>query len=422
MAVAQVVEVVMPRLSDSMEEGTIVRWLVAAGAEVAVGDVVAEIETDKATMEYEAEDAGVLEPLTAEGDSVAVGAPIARLHPAGTAGEDFAATAPPPDAEHTAPPTPADAVAGATAPSNGNAPSPDRPDGRVAATPVARRLAAELGVDLVAVAPTGRRGQVMKADVLAAAEGAPPAAEKPDPAATPEGGRGPADGVRGAVEVDTLSRLQRAVATRMAQSRATVPDFDVEMDIDMAACVALREQLREHAERPPSINDFIIKACAIALREHPRMNASFREATFERFARVNIGIAVTTDDGLVVPVITDVDQKSVGTIAAEARALAGRVRDKSITPPELAGATFTVSNLGMFGVTRFTAVIDAPQAAILAVGAVEERAVVRDGAVVAAPVMTATLACDHRIVYGADAAKFLAHVRELLQAPMRILL
>jgi len=224
------------------------------------------------------------------------------------------------------------------------------------------------------------------------------------------------------VEVESPSRLQRTVATRMAQSRATVPDFDVEMDVDMTACMALRRQLRDHAERVPSINDFIIKACAIALREQPRMNGAFRDATFERYERVNVGMAVATDDGLVVPVITDVDRKSVGTIASEARTLAAKVRDQTITPPELSGATFTVSNLGMFGVTRFTAVIDTPQAAILAVGTVEERAIVRDGAVVAAPVMTATLACDHRIVYGADAARFLARVRELLQSPLRILL
>jgi len=347
-----------------MEEGTIVRWLKHTGETVALGEVLAEIETDKATMEYEAESDGVLEIVADEGATVAVGELIARL--------------------------------GA---------------GRVRATPVARRLARELGADLASIVPTGRRGQVMKHDVLAALNGAGEAA----PAAAVEAA--PAPDPAPARDAAALTATQRTIAARMAKSRAGVPDFDVEVEIDMTACLELRKQ----ADSPPSINDFIVKACALALREHPRVNGTFSDG-FVTHDHVNIGIAVATDDALLVPVIRDADTRAIHDIAQQSRDLAQRARERKITPADLEGATFTVSNLGMFGVTRFTAVIDAPQAAILAVGAVEERPAAKQGQVVVAPRMTATLACDHRIVYGADAARFLAHVRDLLQTPMRMLL
>jgi len=347
------VTVTMPRLSDSMQEGTIVRWLKRSGETVAPGDVLAEIETDKATMEYEAESDGVLEIVAAEGATVAVGELIARL--------------------------------GA---------------GRVRATPVARRLARELGTDLASITPTGRRGQVMKHDVLAAVNGAPTPPPRDAAAATP------------------LTATQRTIAIRMAKSRASVPDFDLEVEIDMTACLALRKQV----EAPPSINDFVIKACAVALREHPRVNGAFAADGFAIHDEVNVGIAVATDDALLVPVIRDADKRTIRDIAAASRELAKRARERRIEPRDLEHATFTVSNLGMFGVTRFTAVIDEPQAAILAVGAVQDRVIARDGRPTVAPMLTATLAADHRIVYGADAARFLGHVRDLLQNPVRMLL
>jgi pyruvate dehydrogenase E2 component (dihydrolipoamide acetyltransferase) len=348
------VTVTMPRLSDSMQEGTIVRWLKRSGESVAPGDVLAEIETDKATMEYEAESDGVLEIVAAEGATVAVGELIARL--------------------------------GA--------------GGRVRATPVARRLARELGADLASITPTGRRGQVMKHDVLAAVNGAATAPPRDAVPATP------------------LTATQRTIAARMAASRARVPDFDVEVEIDMTACLALRTQV----DAPPSINDFIVKACALALREHPRVNGAFGDDGFAMHDEINVGIAVATDDALLVPVIRDADRRAIRDIAAASRELAKRARERRIEPRDLEHATFTVSNLGMFGVTRFTAVIDEPQAAILAVGAVQDRVVARDGRPAVAPMLTATLAADHRIVYGADAARFLAHVKDLLQNPMRMLL
>ncbi len=376
MSVAQITDVRMPRLSDSMEEGTIVRWLKQAGDRVAAGDAIVEIETDKATMEYEAEAGGTLEILAAEGATVVLGAAIARLLP------------------------------------EGNARTEERP-ARVPATPVARRMASELGIDLAAVTATGRRGQIMKADIEAftAADGHGNGAA-PEPQPEPE----PVDGVR-----EELTRTQRTIARRMAQSRALVPDFELVVDIDMGACLVLRAQLAEHHSPAPSVNDMVIKACGLALRAHPRVNGSYRDEAFVLHDRVNVGFAVAAPDSLLVPVVTDADRRPLTEIARVTRELAAGAREGRLAPPEASGATFTVSNLGMFGVDRFTAIINAPQAAILAVGAAAERAVVRDGLVTAAMVMTATLAADHRIVYGADAARFLTDVRDRLQAPIGLL-
>jgi pyruvate dehydrogenase E2 component (dihydrolipoamide acetyltransferase) len=230
--------------------------------------------------------------------------------------------------------------------------------------------------------------------------------------------------VKGTVAVTQLTRLQQTVARRMAASRATVPDFELRNEYDMSAVVALRDQLRDATEQPPSYNDFIVKAAALALREFPRINGSYRDGVFESYDRVNIGIAVAADDTLVVPTIFDADMKSVGAIGATARALAAKVRDGSITPAELGGSTFSVSNLGMYGVDSFSAVIDAPQAAILAVGALKPRpTVAEDGVtVVARPTIQVSLACDHRIVYGADGARFLQRLGELLATPPALLL
>ena len=376
MSVAQVTDVRMPRLSDSMEEGTIVRWLKQAGDRVAAGDAIVEIETDKATMEYEAEAGGTLEILAAEGATVVLGAAIARLLP------------------------------------EGSAPAEERP-ARVLATPVARRMASELGIDLDAVTATGRRGQIMKADIEAftVADGhGNGTAREPQPEPEP---------VHGARE--ELTRTQRTIARRMAQSRALVPDFELVVDIDMGACLTLRAQLAEHHSPAPSVNDMVIKACGLALRAHPRVNGSYREEGFVLHDRVNVGFAVAAPDSLLVPVVTDADRRPLTEIARVTRELAAGAREGRLAPAEASGATFTVSNLGMFGVDRFTAIINAPQAAILAVGAAAERAVVRDGLVTAAVVMTATLAADHRILYGADAARFLTDVRDRLQAPIGLL-
>jgi pyruvate dehydrogenase E2 component (dihydrolipoamide acetyltransferase) len=421
-------EVTMPRLSDSMEEGTILKWLVADGDEVARGDEIAEIETDKATMTYEADAAGALHLIAAEGDTLPVGAPIARIGapgeappqraPADGASADGAA----PASSAPAAPSPAPATATARAGGGGTAVADAPPAGngsaspaRVKASPLARRVARDLGIDLDALEGSGPGGRIVRADVERA-HAQPAAAPQPEPAAeaAPAG--------RGEVTVEELSRTQQVIARRMAESRATVPEFTLSTLVDMDACVRLRGELKEAALDPtPSYNDLVIKACALALREHPRANGSYKDGRFELYGRVNVGMAVAAQDALVVPTVFDADRRSLGDIARTTRGLAARVREGVITPPELSGGTFSVSNLGMFGVTDFQAVINAPQAAILAVGALREEPVVRDGRVVAGHVMGITLSCDHRILYGADAAQFLARVRELLERPLALL-
>lgn len=411
MSVVEAIEIRMPRLSDSMEEGTIVRWLKASGETVEAGDAVVEIETDKATMEYEVEAGGVLELLAEEGATVPLGTPIARLLPEG---------------ETPKPSPPENSVREVDEPVEPSERSEGEPrtrasraigGQRILATPVARRIASELGIELSEVTASGRRGQIVKADVEAIAELGHEGngAEQPSATAPSPGPPGPPDGTR-----QELTRVQRTIARRMEQSRAVVPDFTLEVEIDMGACLVLRAQLAEHAEPAPSINDMIVKASALALREHPRANGAYREDGFDLFTRVNVGIAVATEDALLVPVVADADQKSLTEIARASRSLASRARDGEITPAELLGATFTVSNLGMFGIDRFTAIINAPQAAILAVGAVQDRPVVTDGQLEAAKMMTATLASDHRILYGADAAIFLTELRDRLQAPISL--
>jgi pyruvate dehydrogenase E2 component (dihydrolipoamide acetyltransferase) len=449
-----VADVVMPRLSDSMEEGTILRWLKADGDDVRRGEELVEIETDKATMTYEADQDGVLEIIAAEGATLAIGEVIASIgEGSGPNGGDPAAAAaapqaPEPEIEVEEPEMPIAGSAGehgaATAttqdapiPVVPTAPSPSAPSAaperseRLKASPVARRIAREHGVDLAALNGSGPGGRIVKADVQAAATpGAAPAAASLEPAgapAEPPPAAAPADvaTAKGEVCVQELTRTQQVIARRMAEAKATVPEFTLQAEIDMDAAVHARAELKTMAGQDavvPSYNDMIVKASALALREFPRANGAYRDGHFELFSRVNVGVAVAGEGSLVVPVVFDADAKALGEIARETRALAARVRDGSITPPELSGGTFTVSNLGMYGISNFTAVINPPQAAILAVGALVERPVVRDGAVVAGHVMPVTLACDHRILYGADAAEFLGRVRALLERPAALAL
>jgi pyruvate dehydrogenase E2 component (dihydrolipoamide acetyltransferase) len=414
------IEVTMPRLSDSMEEGTILKWLVADGAAVKRGDELAEIETDKAAMTYEADADGTLHRVAAEGDALPVGAVIARLLADGetaptNGAAPAAATAAP--AAATAPPATADAALSA-------APSPSQPavaDGaapgvRVKASPLARRIARELGVDVQALAGTGTGagGRIVRADVeRAAAAGQPDAA----PGAAPAPG-----GTKGEAEVVQLNSVQKTIARRMAEAKATIPDFQVRTEVDVTELLKLRAAIKAQTERAPSVNDFVVKACGLALREFPRANGAYKDGAFELYARVNVGVAVAAEGSLIVPTIFDADAKPVTQISAESRALAGKVREGTITPPELAGGTFTVSNLGMFGVTSFTAVINPGQAAILAVGAAVARlALDVAGAPAQRQLMDLSLSCDHRILYGADAAQFLARIRTLLETPLALL-
>jgi pyruvate dehydrogenase E2 component (dihydrolipoamide acetyltransferase) len=482
-------DVTMPRLSDSMEEGTVLKWLVEEGGEVKRGEPLVEIETDKANMTYEADTDGTLIEIVAqEGDTLAIGEPIARIGDPSEAGEKSerpateeggaaeedgaadggaadggaadgdAAEADADDAgeqeaegdeaggeeaeadeaggeEAEREPAGAQAKGKARAAARGGTAvkerAPSGNGGRVKASPVARRMARELGVELARLEGSGPGGRIVKADVQAAAEsGAPapddgaaeaereaaPAAERPEPQ------RGEA-GAKGEAEVQELTRLQQTVSRRMAESKATAPDFSISLTVDMTLAVELRARLKEVSDPAPSFNDMVVKAAATALREHPRVNGAYRDGKWELYDRVNIGVAVAAQDALVVPTVFDADRKSLGQIARDARAVAEKVRDRSITPPELSGATFTVSNLGMFGIEQFVAIINPPQAAILTVGALAKRPAVDDtGRIVARDQMSLSLVCDHRILYGADGAQFLARVKELLEQPLALAL
>ncbi|MGA8805006.1 MAG: dihydrolipoamide acetyltransferase family protein [Solirubrobacterales bacterium] len=455
------VDIVMPRLSDSMEEGTVLRWLKGVGDEVAVGEELVEIETDKANMVYESDTAGALvEILAQEGDTLPVGDPIARVGDAsevvegsrggtgaaarghapsteeqGANGSDGAtspvtAPGPAPAATPSAPASPAPSTA---APAASPSPAAVGGDGRVKASPIAKRIARDRGLDLHGLSGSGPGGRIVKADVeraLAAGVAAPAQAPTAPAAPTPAG---PTPGVsekpetaKGQVEVVELTKLQQTVARRMAESKATAPHFYLQAEFDLTAAVEGRKRLKAMAkegEAVPTFNDMVVKACALALREFPRANGAYRDGRIELYSRINVGVAVAAQDALVVPTVFDADRKGLRQISAETRALASRVRDGSITPPELSGGTFTVSNLGMYGISNFSAVINTPQAGILAVGELKAKPVVTDsGEIEGRQLMGVTLACDHRILYGADGAQFLARVRELLEEPLGLAL
>src|SRR6516165_439007 len=440
-------DIVMPRLSDTMEEGTILRWLKRDGEQVRRGEELVEIETDKATMAYESDQEGILQTVAGEGDTLAVGQLIARV------GEGVAAPGASVDAgerDGSAAPSGARTLSGggaAVGPAAGSpaavrasAATPAGEAERVKASPLARRMARERGVDLHALRGSGPGGRIVKADVQAARSRPAPVPET-QPAAAAEAGtrvaRGPnalesqLAGAKGETTEVELSRTQQTIARRMAESKATIPHFALEAEVDMDECVALREELKRVAgegEVIPTYNDMVVKASALALRTHPRANSSYRDGRVQLHSRINVGVAVATEaEGpqggtLIVPTVFDAERKALGEIARETRVLAARVRDGSITPPELSGGTFTVSNLGMFGVKRFTAIINPPQAAILSVGMVRQMPVARDRGILLRHTMSLTLACDHRILYGADAARFLAHTRELLERPAALTL
>jgi len=300
-------------------------------------------------------------------------------------------------------------------------------------------MARERGVDLGTLRGSGPGGRILKADVLSAPAAQPAAVDERLFAAgagvAAPGGAAPAaeaqpasslpDPMRAKGETSTveLNRTQQTIARRMAESKATIPDFTLQCDVDMEECVALRSELKRiSSSEAPTYNDMVVKASALALREHPRANSSYRDGALQLYSRINIGVAVAVEEALVVPTVFDADTKALGEIARETRALAASVRDGTITPPQLGGGTFTVSNLGMYGITSFTAIINPPQAAILSVGAVEARVVAREGEPTVLETMTLNLICDHRVLYGADAAQLLARIRELLQAPAALTL
>jgi pyruvate dehydrogenase E2 component (dihydrolipoamide acetyltransferase) len=405
-------EITMPSLSDSMESGTILAWLKHDGDAVAVGDELVEIETDKATMTYESEVEGRLQIVVPEGRTVAVGELIARAGASGESAEaEPAPTAavPEPADPDPADPDPADPEPAAT--SDGQS-RPSAGNGGVPATPLARRIAAEHGVDLRALRGTGPRGRITRADVLHATGLAP--APQPRGSSSPPGDD----------QLVQPTRLQGVIARRMLEARSAIPEFEVQTEVVLDEALAARARLKQllAGELVPSINDLIIKAAALALRRHPRINASYENERFRLHRRVNVGFAVASEEALIVPVIFDADTKSLGQIAAETRELAELVRAASVRPSQLDGGTFTVSNLGMFGMTAIRPVINPPQAAILGVGAARPQLARVDGEIVERQVLTLTVSADHRILYGADAARFLSTIGDLLESPLSLAL
>ena len=409
-------EVIMPQMGFDMKEGTLVRWIKREGDEVASGDIIAEIETDKAVVEIEAFDSGVLrQTLISEGTTVPVGEIIAVI-----AGADEKLEKRP--ALKTAP-----AKAPAASPPPAPAPSAPAPTpaarGEVKASPLAKREAQKLGIDIAAVPGTGPNGRVTKKDVTEFAAGAAKASEAapaPPAPAAPVVSAPIAGPKRG--EVVALSKMRDAIARSMSFSKQTIPHVYLTAAVDMTDAARLRTQLNAALpDEKISFNDMALKACAMALLKHPLMNASYTDAGIDVKQRVNIGMAIALETGLVAPAILDADTLTLRAIAQATKALVARARAGKLSAEEYTGATFNVTNLGMYGVEEFTAIITPPQAAALAVGSVTPSPVVRDGQVQVADLMRITLSLDHRVADGAQGAEFLAEVRRLLEIPAALI-
>jgi len=459
------IAVEMPKMSDTMEEGVLVAWLAEEGASVSAGDVIAQVETDKATMDLEVYDDGVLlKRVVGEGDSVPIGALIAVLGKEGESPDDVlskysgdGASGSADDAEvkPAAPATQENEPAPATAEGKaGTADAIDTPApsvqpvggdgatqeatpsasgveaGRVKASPLARRMAEEAGLDLGQIQGSGPDGRVVKRDVEGAMESgapAPAAAPTPVPSPSQKASQPAASPVETGGQDVRITQMRKTIAKRLAQSKFTAPHFYLTVDVDMRAAIAFRSDINALTETQGlakvSYNDLITKACAAALRRHPMVNASYLEDenVIRKHDAAHVAIAVAMDEGLITPVIRDADRKGLAQIAAETRELAGRARDGKLDPSEYAGSTFTTSNLGMFGIAEFTAIINPPNACILAIGAIRDVPVVDGDAVVPGKQMTLTLSCDHRVVDGATGAQFLGDVQAMLENPSLML-
>jgi len=448
----------MPKLSDTMEEGVLSAWLVDEGEAVSAGDVLAQVETDKATMDLEAFDEGVLlKKVIEEGDAVPIGQLIAVI---GEEGEDISdllgdadggdaaapeteGDTPEPDDEEAAEPTsesapeaePVEQPAG-DGQLRERTPEPvpagtDEEGRRIKASPLARRIAQEHEVDLATVDGSGPEGRIVRRDVEARIE---EREEGPEPAAEPareptaEAPTYELPDEEAPYETEDISQMRKTISRRLAESKYSSPHFYLTVDIDVEKAVALRTELNELAEEQDrakiSFNDLITKASALALRDHPYVNASYLpdEGEIRKYNRIHIGVAVAIDEGLITPVLRDADRKGLTTLARETRELAERARNRDLEPEEFEGATFTTSNLGMFGIEEFTAIINPPNSAILAIGEIRDTPVVEDGEVVPGKRMKVTLSCDHRVVDGAVGARFLDSVRTYLEEPMNLLL
>ena len=445
--------ILMPALSPTMTEGTLARWLKKEGEAIKAGDVIAEIETDKATMEVEAVDEGVLgRILVADGTAgVKVNEPIGVLVEAGEAvpaAGPAAAPAPAPKpaagpapaaAPTAAPPPAAPAAAAAPAPSASPQAAPvaakgnghDTAGDRIFVSPLARRMALQAGIDLAALTGSGPNGRIVKVDIEAAMSGARPAASAPAvaPAAAPAAARPTAPiAITAPHTLVPNSNIRKVIARRLVEAKQTIPHFYVSMDIEIDALLKLREELNAKSpkEGPSafrlSVNDLIIKAAAITLRRIPKVNASFTEDAIAMYDDVDISVAVSIPDGLITPIVRQADRKGLAAISAEMKDLAARARSGKLKPEEFQGGGFSISNMGMYGVSEFAAIINPPQAAILAVAAGQQRPVVKDGALAIATVMTCTLSVDHRVVDGALGAEWLAAFKTIVEDPLSLML
>ncbi len=432
--------ILMPALSPTMIEGTLAKWHVKEGDEVTSGDVIAEIETDKATMEVEAVDEGTVgKLLVAEGaEGVPVNQVIAVLL---EEGEDAGAievsataapppaVAPPPAKQEPAAEAPAAAVPAPAPP----APAPRVDGARVFASPLARRMAAQAGLDIARIDGSGPHGRVVKRDIEAALTGAPRAVAAA-PAAAPAavsmpagpGAKQLADLLGMTYRLEPASKMRKTIARRLTEAKQTVPHFYLTVDCEIDALLDLRKQLNargaETGDYKLSVNDFVIRAVALALRQVPAANASWDEAGLLYYEKADISVAVATPNGLITPVVRDAGAKGLAAISSEMKDLAARARDGKLKPEEYQGGGFSVSNLGMYGIKDFAAIINPPQGCILAVGAGEQRPVVKDGALAVATVMSCTLSVDHRVVDGAIGAQFLAAFKRLIEDPLTMLL
>ncbi|MEC8539817.1 MAG: pyruvate dehydrogenase complex dihydrolipoamide acetyltransferase [Pseudomonadota bacterium] len=411
------IDILMPALSPTMETGTLAKWTVAVGDAVRSGDVIAEIETDKATMEVEAVDDGILASImVAEGsEGVAVGTPIGRLAEDGESPDDVAAA--PASSAPVAPEPAAAPVEAPTQPIPAPVPAPaavsSAPANRIFASPLARRIAADRGVDLASLSGSGPHGRILRRDVEAAETA--PAAVRPavDQAV-----------VQGASTLEPNSQMRRIIASRLQESKQTAPHFYLTVDCEIDALLAARRQMNDQAPEGVkiSVNDLVIRAAAMALIKVPKANASWEGENTRLFTHADIAMAVAVDGGLVTPVIWAAEKKGLAEIASVSRDLATRARDGKLAPEEFTGGSFTISNLGMYGVREFAAVINPPQGAILAVGAGEQRPVVKDGQLAVATVMTVTLSADHRVVDGAVGAEWLQAFKGYVEAPVTMLI
>ncbi|MFC3678163.1 pyruvate dehydrogenase complex dihydrolipoamide acetyltransferase [Ferrovibrio xuzhouensis] len=436
------IDILMPALSPTMTEGKLAKWLIKEGDTVKAGDVMAEIETDKATMEFEATDEGKLgKILVAEGtEGVAVNTPIAVLLEEGESASDIKAGAAPKPAAAPAPapekaeaPKAAAPAAAAPAPAPAAAaPAPKQDGARVFASPLARRMAAQAGIDLSAVQGSGPHGRIVKADIEKApkdaAAAAPAAAGKAaapvasGPISSGPGARQLADLLKMPYRLEPLSGMRKTIARRLTEAKQTVPHFYLTIDTEIDELLALRKRLNDKSEAKISVNDFIIRASALALKKVPAANASYDESGLLMYEHADISVAVATPNGLITPIVKQAEQKGLTQIAAEMKDLAARARDGKLKPEEFQGGTFSISNLGMFGVKQFEAVINPPQGCILAVGMGEERAIVRKGQIVPATIMTCTLSVDHRAVDGALGAQLLQAFKGYIDDPLTMLL